>query len=432
MATTEPQNVARTYVPTGSVWDIARNRDITTGVGKLISQDLSITTDRPGVWRQWEMVAGWPVDHGEVADQAAMLALHTFDGSATAHLLPRCVAPGDSCTRADDPGWRWHCLSGHGLTLADWERRPLSGALDGLAVTGHTHPQSAITGLPETLAGKQASLTNAAALAPIGMAGGLPTWDGAAWPGSGGAATSDSLITAANPVAWYQSDAGVESASGVPAVDTDAAMYWRDRSGNGYDLEQATSGYRPALRTGQLGGLPVLRLDGTDDHMLAATFPSIDLGNCTVIIVGQVTSTAEYGRVMVIGASGAGYDYNSPARLAIETGTSAQTMRISAGTSTELVVPLALGRPAPAAVYAIRSYRRRVQLGMDDVVSAAAVSSTLTTSVTGLLLGAHYASGVSLAYCLAGDISEIAILPVGLGDSQLGAIVAALRSKYAL
>lgn len=154
-----PEDIIRVRPPISSLWDIARNRDVTTGVGKLIAQDLSITTDRLGVWRQWEMVAGWPVDHGTVADQAAMLALHTFAESATTQTLPRYVAPGDSCTRANDPGWRWHCMRGHGTALADWERRPLGGALEGLAVSGHTHAISDINLLQDELDGKQDELT---------------------------------------------------------------------------------------------------------------------------------------------------------------------------------------------------------------------------------------------------------------------------------
>ena len=57
-----------------------------------------------------------------------MLALHTLD-STTLLAEPTFVAPGDSCLRADDPGWRWHCISGHGQSLSDWERRPLAGAI---------------------------------------------------------------------------------------------------------------------------------------------------------------------------------------------------------------------------------------------------------------------------------------------------------------
>ena len=155
---TPAAQVARTYVAPGTVWDVARNRDHTTGAGALIPQDLCATTDRAGVWLQWTMLAGFPVAHGEVADEAAMLALHTFGMDSADNPSPRYVAPGDSCLRTDDPGWRWYCLSGHGLTLSDWERRPLAGALTGLATSGHTHTIAQVEGLSGALESQQSTI----------------------------------------------------------------------------------------------------------------------------------------------------------------------------------------------------------------------------------------------------------------------------------
>lgn len=95
-----------------------------------------------------------------------MLALHTLD-STTLLAEPRFVAPGDSCIRTDDPGWRWHCLRGHGTQLSDWERRPLAGALTGLAVSGHTHTLASLTEVVAALAGKQAASANLDTLAGV-------------------------------------------------------------------------------------------------------------------------------------------------------------------------------------------------------------------------------------------------------------------------
>ena len=184
---TTPAQVARSYVAPGTLWSLARNRDITTGVGKMLPQDIGVVTDRPAVSLQWELVAGWPVDHGEVADEAAMLALHTYNSPAGDTPLLRYVAPGDSCTRADDPGWRWHCISGHGQALADWERRPLTAALSNLAVTGHTHPISAVAGLQSALDSKQPTLTNAVVVAELADDDGALTYRGT--PLGGGSAS---------------------------------------------------------------------------------------------------------------------------------------------------------------------------------------------------------------------------------------------------
>lgn len=186
---TLPEKVIRVLAPFGTLASLLRNRDkVAAGsAGKLAANDLTVVTGR-GICRQWTLVAGLPVDHGEVADEAAMLSLHV-DSAETPK--PRWVAPGDSCTRADDPGWRWHCIAGNGTTLADWERRPLEGALSGLSVSGHTHAISAITGLQTALDGKQDELTNILALNRItAVAGGPLLWDGSSLGGSGGGGTS--------------------------------------------------------------------------------------------------------------------------------------------------------------------------------------------------------------------------------------------------
>lgn len=133
-----PDQVKRVHPPFGSTWDLADNRDhVAAGAdGKLLETDLSITTDRLGVWRQYKMIAGEQVDHGPVANAAAMLALHTFGGDPLLNTAPRYVAPGDSCTRTDDPGWRWFCMAGNGTVITQWERRPLAGAVSARPLCG--------------------------------------------------------------------------------------------------------------------------------------------------------------------------------------------------------------------------------------------------------------------------------------------------------
>ena len=292
---TKPQNVGRLTPPHGTVWDIARNRDVTTGAGKFITQDLSITTDRVGVWRQWGMVAGWPVDHGEVADQAAMLALHTFEESATTQPLPRYVAPGDSCTRADDAGWRWHCLRGHGAAVSDWERRPLSGALTGLAVTGHTHTLASLTEVVSALSGKQPTLTNATALADITESGGLPRWRGEAWPSSGGS----TIGPWASPACqwWFGVESPPLAATGARAASAAAVAAWHDQSRYHRDALQVTAGYRPTCVTdGDLVGI----------RSTAGTYQGLHLAQLSTVASGVLGDFTLY-MLARRGATGSGY-----------------------------------------------------------------------------------------------------------------------------
>ena len=122
--------ISRAVTTVGSLYALMRQRLRLNVKTPLLAQEISATSapDRPLVVSTITPIAGFPVDHGIVAGEAAMLALHTFD-RGTLLAQPTFVGPGDSVLRADDPGWRWHCISGHGTTLADWERRPLGGAL---------------------------------------------------------------------------------------------------------------------------------------------------------------------------------------------------------------------------------------------------------------------------------------------------------------
>lgn len=127
-------SIARITPIVGSLYALMRQAlglNVATPLG---AQELSCTVapDRRLVVLGHDPIAGFARDHGTVADDAAMLALHTLD-SITLLTEPTFVAPGDSCLRTDDPGWRWHCIANHGKALSDWERRPLAGALAGLS-----------------------------------------------------------------------------------------------------------------------------------------------------------------------------------------------------------------------------------------------------------------------------------------------------------
>ena len=181
---TAPVDVLRVQPPYGALAALLRNRDkVASGTpGKLTPNDLTVVSGR-GIARQWQLVAGLPVDHG--------------------------------------------------TTLADWERRPLGGALEGLATSGHTHAISAITGLqPEldalgtAVASKQAALSNATALARISaVSDGPPKWDDADWPGGGG---TSSPIDKTGLEHWWEipwlrsahTDGADLVVGSVPALDT--------------------------------------------------------------------------------------------------------------------------------------------------------------------------------------------------------------------
>jgi len=160
-------SIARCRTVVGSLYALMRNALGLNVATSLESQELSCTVapDRRLVVLGHEPIAGFARDHGTVADEAAMLALHTLD-STTLLTEPTFVAPGDSCTRVDDPGWRWHCIAGHGQALSDWERRPLSSKIAAIEVELGTKIGSAVldgyytsSEVDDLLDGKQDSLT---------------------------------------------------------------------------------------------------------------------------------------------------------------------------------------------------------------------------------------------------------------------------------
>lgn len=88
-------------------------------------------------------------------------------------------------------------------------------------------------------------------------------------------------------VLWLRADAGVESSSGVPAVNNDPVEFWRDSSFNADDASQANMSERPIFRTNIINGLPVVRF--SSDDVLAATIGTT--AGTIFAVVGNVTHT---------------------------------------------------------------------------------------------------------------------------------------------
>jgi hypothetical protein len=70
----------------------------------------------------------------------------------------------------------------------------------------------------------------------------------------------------ASLLAWYKADAGTSS-----TVDGTALSAWNDQSGNGKNFAQATGANQPLYKAAIQNGLPVVRFDGSNDFMDAAT-----------------------------------------------------------------------------------------------------------------------------------------------------------------
>lgn len=247
-----------------------------------------------------------------------MLALHTFAMDSADNPLPRYVAPGDSCTRTDDPGWRWHCIAGHGTTLADWERRPLAGALAaiesgvsgaqpldadltaiaaqgvsawGLARLGDYGATTAkvalgieqadVAGLVAALAAKQDSLTNATALARISaLTDGPLLWDGDEL--SSGASEGTTIVCTPGPITGAEVAYTYSSNGDTNGIFYAIGVY----AGNGTWKNPHTAGAIIVTLIGQwqAGTSPAWEVDRATTNSYQAQW---QLGNCIKVDLGE-------------------------------------------------------------------------------------------------------------------------------------------------
>jgi len=71
--------------------------------------------------------------------------------------------------------------------------------------------------------------------------------------------------------AWFKADS-------LSGADGSSVSSWTDSSGNGNNASQATSARQPTLQTNELGGLPVVRFDGTNDIVSDGDISALDVG----------------------------------------------------------------------------------------------------------------------------------------------------------
>jgi len=112
----------------------------------------------------------------------------------------------------------------------------------------------------------------------------------------------------ANLQAWFKSDVGLfqESTFVTASGDDDPVGGWRDQSGNGNDVIQATSSLKWTLRLDEINGLPALQNDGDDfiaNVTTALGFSGTDKPLAT-FCVAKVTDTAANRVIFSIGNSG--------------------------------------------------------------------------------------------------------------------------------
>ena len=100
----------------------------------------------------------------------------------------------------------------------------------------------------------------------------------------------------------------------IEQADNTAVSTWADRSGNGYDVSQATGANQPTLQTQEKGGSSIVRFDGTNDFLDRSDtgFPTGDFTFVGVHKSASVTSSYKpvihYGSALSGGAVIAQYE----------------------------------------------------------------------------------------------------------------------------
>lgn len=116
-------------------------------------------------------------------------------------------------------------------------------------------------------------------------------------------------------VGWW--DASQEAYANAAAVSS-----LTDRSGSGRTASQATAGFRPTFRTGQINGLPAVEFDGVDDRLTTSTaqWVNASTGDWTAFCVARIDNAAS--QAIIVDQDGA----SGTARVAqyIRTGTAGQ------------------------------------------------------------------------------------------------------------
>jgi gliding motility-associated-like protein len=127
----------------------------------------------------------------------------------------------------------------------------------------------------------------------FGMCASDPTAQITGYTGPGGVGDDSTNVI------WLRADLGVLNNSDLAASSGEAVKTWGDRSGNSNDVTQTTGSMQPLLTGNVINGMPVVRMDGTDDY-LSAELSTLS-APLALIAVGRFTASASDDYLVSIG-----------------------------------------------------------------------------------------------------------------------------------
>ena len=208
---------------------------------------------------------------------------------------------------------------------------------------------------------------------------------------------------------WYKADVGVLDAGSDPCDDGEDVVTWKDQSGNGYDLLQATGTQQPLWQDDQLNGHPAVQFDGIDDFMQVVFGHEYTQPNTIFIVFKDPTYVA---LTYIYSCAGSERFYQKADKYVIYAGTELFSTQPAGGTSWRLSRNLFNG--ASSAIY------------FDGVLKKS--GNTGTASITALTLAA-YGAGTSPSNP---NIAEVIGYNANVSARDCALIRAYLNIKYAI
>jgi hypothetical protein len=222
---------------------------------------------------------------------------------------------------------------------------------------------------------------------------------------------------------WLASDAGItKDGNGFISA-------WADQSGNANDSIQNAASYQPQWVDNSLNGKPIVRFDGIDDQLVAASSAGSD--NFTVFVVAKTSNTHEIDPESTSGIGGtSGQRYLFGALYPDGAGVSLGTNGISVYEHAPGYIPALAVYEGPVGsgynCITIKYTAKQPQIFFDGRLMRTGFISPLATvnAPTQIGSGSYGAFG--------GDVAEVLIYNVALADDDRLAVEEYLNGKYGL
>ena len=228
-------------------------------------------------------------------------------------------------------------------------------------------------------------------------------------------------ITGTAPRLWLKADAGITKDA------SNRVSSWADQSGANNTTTQATSSNQPLWVDNSLNGKPVVRFDGADDQLVAASSAGND--NFTVIAVAKTANTHQIDGESNSGTSGTGgqrylFGATYPNGAGVSMGTNGISVYEHAGSYMPALAVYQGTLGAGYNIITVKYIARRPQIYLNNALVRTGVKSALGSVLATTQIG----SGPYGAF--GGDIAEVLIYNRALSDSDRALVESDLNQRY--